>query len=350
MRRLTATVLGATLLATLGLVACDSERIAKLEEGVATEADVKRQFGEPAAVFTEPDGSRTFEYPRQPEGRANYFITIGPDGKIRGEFVSTGHIPQLGSLNPVLYAAAGFRMEPVAGLVSALRHLLEGHWWGEGLGGAGNYTDSGNDIGGESGLGNVIAQIGIVGLDGQIELEALRLYGLPEDAPAQRGQQLQNGHRHKRGHEADAHADGPLPRVARFTQLGHRRAQAPFGIDCGHAEHGAGLRPTQVVRHQMHHHHAIEQQPLGRRIAGQGLALDAVGAGSLHRRDKRGLRCLHPLGGRLALERGAQGEHLALVDQQVGLVGRGRRRPGQQAEQQDPYGALHHPSPFAGGA
>jgi hypothetical protein len=28
------------------------------------------------------------------------------------------------------------------------------------------------------------AQIGIVGLDGQIELEALRLYGLPEGAPA----------------------------------------------------------------------------------------------------------------------------------------------------------------------
>ena len=30
----------------------------------------------------------------------------------------------------------------------------------------------------------VFAQIGIVGLDGQIELEALRLYGLPEGAPA----------------------------------------------------------------------------------------------------------------------------------------------------------------------
>ena len=28
------------------------------------------------------------------------------------------------------------------------------------------------------------AQIGVVGLDGQIELEALRLYGLPEGAPA----------------------------------------------------------------------------------------------------------------------------------------------------------------------
>ncbi|MDT8267637.1 hypothetical protein RQ832_30630, partial [Roseomonas sp. DSM 102946] len=34
------------------------------------------------------------------------------------------------------------------------------------------------------GAGVAFAQIGIVGFDGQIELEALRLYGLPEDAPA----------------------------------------------------------------------------------------------------------------------------------------------------------------------
>ena len=33
-------------------------------------------------------------------------------------------------------------------------------------------------------LAVAFAQIGIVGLDGQIELEALRLYGLPEAAPA----------------------------------------------------------------------------------------------------------------------------------------------------------------------
>lgn len=66
---------------TLALLAgCDAERIAKLEEGVATEADVRQQFGEPAAVFDEPDGSRTFDYPRQPEGAVNYLITIGPDG------------------------------------------------------------------------------------------------------------------------------------------------------------------------------------------------------------------------------------------------------------------------------
>lgn len=43
---------------------------------------MRREFGEPVAVFNEPDGGRTFEYPRQPEGQTNYFITIGADGKM----------------------------------------------------------------------------------------------------------------------------------------------------------------------------------------------------------------------------------------------------------------------------
>ena len=64
------------------LAACDLRRIEALEEGVATEADVRREFGEPVQIFPEPDGSRTFEYPRQPAGQRNYMITIGPDGRM----------------------------------------------------------------------------------------------------------------------------------------------------------------------------------------------------------------------------------------------------------------------------
>jgi outer membrane protein assembly factor BamE (lipoprotein component of BamABCDE complex) len=66
----------------LALAACDPQKIAKLEEGVATEADVRKQFGEPHATYAEPDGSRTFEYSRQPEGQVAYMITIGTDGKM----------------------------------------------------------------------------------------------------------------------------------------------------------------------------------------------------------------------------------------------------------------------------
>jgi hypothetical protein len=83
------------LTALLGLVGCDPQRIAELEEGVATEADVRARFGEPEKIWFEADmastplpgaaaapGARTFEYNRQPEGKANYMITMGADGKM----------------------------------------------------------------------------------------------------------------------------------------------------------------------------------------------------------------------------------------------------------------------------
>ena len=64
------------------LAACDQQKIEKLEEGVSGEREVRAQFGEPASIYVESDGSRTFEYPRQPNGQANYLITIAPDGKM----------------------------------------------------------------------------------------------------------------------------------------------------------------------------------------------------------------------------------------------------------------------------
>ena len=66
----------------LGLVACDSKRISELEEGVSTEADVRRLFGQPENIWDGPGGSRVFEYNRQPEGARNYMIGIGPDGRM----------------------------------------------------------------------------------------------------------------------------------------------------------------------------------------------------------------------------------------------------------------------------
>ena len=78
-----------------GLAGCDPQRIAELEEGVATEADVRARFGEPEKIWNAADmattplpgaaaaaGARTFEYNRQPAGNVNYMITIGQDGKM----------------------------------------------------------------------------------------------------------------------------------------------------------------------------------------------------------------------------------------------------------------------------
>ena len=58
------------------------QKLAELEVGVTTEADVRAKWGEPAAVYSEPDGSRTLEYPRQPAGQVNYMLAIGGDGKL----------------------------------------------------------------------------------------------------------------------------------------------------------------------------------------------------------------------------------------------------------------------------
>ena len=70
------------LLAAGLLSACDPQRVEKLEEGLATEADVRKQFGEPVQITERADGSKVFAYPRQPEGATNYEIVIGADGKM----------------------------------------------------------------------------------------------------------------------------------------------------------------------------------------------------------------------------------------------------------------------------
>lgn len=80
-KKLPLALLSLVLCASL-LTGCDVKKIEELEEGVATEADVRAKFGEPAATYLEDNGAKTYEYPRQPEGHRNYMITIGPDGKM----------------------------------------------------------------------------------------------------------------------------------------------------------------------------------------------------------------------------------------------------------------------------
>ncbi|MCD2511356.1 outer membrane protein assembly factor BamE domain-containing protein [Comamonas endophytica] len=77
---------GAAIAAVFGLLSlmgCDDQRIRELEEDVSTEVDVRDRFGVPENIWQEADGSRTFEYNRQPAGHQNYMITIGPDGRMR---------------------------------------------------------------------------------------------------------------------------------------------------------------------------------------------------------------------------------------------------------------------------
>lgn len=71
---------GAWLL--LSLQACDPQRISELEEGAATEEDVRARFGPPERIWGGPGGERVLEYNRQPAGTQNYMITIGADGRM----------------------------------------------------------------------------------------------------------------------------------------------------------------------------------------------------------------------------------------------------------------------------
>ena len=70
------------LASMLAIVGCDQQRIIELEEGIATEADVRAKFGEPEKIWDGEGGIRIFEYNRQPSGHRNYMISIGTDGKM----------------------------------------------------------------------------------------------------------------------------------------------------------------------------------------------------------------------------------------------------------------------------
>lgn len=74
--------IAACLSALLALAGCDGQRISELEEGVATEADVRAKFGAPEKIWEAPDGARIFEYNRQPAGHRNYMITVDADGRM----------------------------------------------------------------------------------------------------------------------------------------------------------------------------------------------------------------------------------------------------------------------------
>ncbi len=61
---------------------CDNDRIAQTEEGFTTESEVIAKWGPPENVWINAQGERVLEYNRQPEGTANYMITVGADGKV----------------------------------------------------------------------------------------------------------------------------------------------------------------------------------------------------------------------------------------------------------------------------
>ena len=71
------------LLSVLGLSACDTFVIEKIRPGVTTAYEVRDLLGAPGIEWRNEDGTRTWEYTRQPEGVACYMVTIGGDDIVK---------------------------------------------------------------------------------------------------------------------------------------------------------------------------------------------------------------------------------------------------------------------------
>lgn len=78
---LAGTLLGASIACLLA--ACDADRLGRLKPGVTSAGEVREIMGQPNLEWKDDDGTRTWEYPRMPEGIVNYMVVIGPDDVLR---------------------------------------------------------------------------------------------------------------------------------------------------------------------------------------------------------------------------------------------------------------------------
>jgi outer membrane protein assembly factor BamE (lipoprotein component of BamABCDE complex) len=62
---------------------CASFDGGNLAPGKSTRAEVEATMGRPAEVVPNPNGDTVLYFSRQPYGRANYAVTVGPDGVLR---------------------------------------------------------------------------------------------------------------------------------------------------------------------------------------------------------------------------------------------------------------------------
>lgn len=63
--------------------ALDCINLPKLKPGLTTTQALRRIMGAPTTTWTDDDGTQTWEYPRTPEGTANYMMVIDANGLLR---------------------------------------------------------------------------------------------------------------------------------------------------------------------------------------------------------------------------------------------------------------------------
>lgn len=73
------------------LPACDVVNLPEIRPGITAQSEVRQRLGEPGFIHTDPDGSTTWEYSRQPAGVDCYMITFDDKAVVsRMEQVLTG--------------------------------------------------------------------------------------------------------------------------------------------------------------------------------------------------------------------------------------------------------------------
>jgi outer membrane protein assembly factor BamE (lipoprotein component of BamABCDE complex) len=82
LRKLLVSLLLAGLTA-ITMSGCDADKLSKLRPGTTKSSEVRKLMGEPNLEWLEEDGTRTWEYPRTPEGIVNHMLVIGPDNVLR---------------------------------------------------------------------------------------------------------------------------------------------------------------------------------------------------------------------------------------------------------------------------
>ena len=113
----------------LALWACDRRHFDALQPGVSTEADVRRELGEPENIWIGPDGVRSLEYNRQPAGQVNYMVDVDANGRMRA--LRQVLTPEMfGQIQPGMAVDAVRRRlgKPARVTPFPLKHILDYDW------------------------------------------------------------------------------------------------------------------------------------------------------------------------------------------------------------------------------
>ncbi len=129
---------GLVLLGALLFAGCDQQRIAAIRPGETTESEIVAQWGAPGHVWMTPQGERVLEYSRQPNGEANYRITIGANGRV-ATFQNTLTRANFAQIQPGMHIEAVYALlgRPAKAVPYDLAGEIVYTWrWREGTGGA----------------------------------------------------------------------------------------------------------------------------------------------------------------------------------------------------------------------